>query len=99
MNWRLATALSMALLAGCADSKNGSGTAVSDNTKAPPAIVCKQCEVTFVRNADSKTIAYSAHKEMECWDCRTVAENYFATGKTEHACASCNSKMQACEAH
>jgi hypothetical protein len=37
---------------------------------------------------------------MTCPECRTAAENFFATGKLEHACKTCGpDALKVCEKH
>jgi hypothetical protein len=91
-----------ALVAGCQDSKPVPATS-ADTAAVAKAIACEKCQITYVQSpidaGKGKIVGYSTHKEMECWDCRSVAENFFAAGKMKHTCASCDSTMQTCEAH
>jgi hypothetical protein len=69
---------------------------------AQTAVTCTKCEITWVRDPQTqkgRVVGYSSRKVMECPDCRSAAENFFATGKLEHTCKSCGDTMQACEMH
>jgi hypothetical protein len=89
-----------AFLAGCASSGNGSDSAAAASPST--AVTCSKCQVTYVQQPVSngkRIIGYTTKPEMECPDCRSVAQNFFTSGKLEHTCAHCGVTMQTCEAH
>jgi hypothetical protein len=89
---------------GCSsnNSQPATSAAISDQ-----AVTCDKCKTTWVSvphyatgNPSRAVVAYSEHKEMTCPECRTAAENFFATGKLEHACKTCGpDALKVCEKH
>jgi hypothetical protein len=48
----------------------------------------------------NKVVGYAGKQSHECPDCKSAAENFFATGKLEHTCKTCGADaLQACERH
>ena len=86
--------------AGCQSNKPAMASA--DATPGA-AVMCSKCQTTWVklpRTEKGRIVAYSARKSMVCPDCRTAAENFFATGKMEHTCATCGpDAMEVCKMH
>lgn len=84
-----------ALASGCSTTN---GTAAK--AEQPPAVMCAKCETTWVRSTHriNKTTVYSRHKKMVCPGCASAAENFFKTGKLEHACKTCGDSLSACPA-
>jgi uncharacterized UBP type Zn finger protein len=88
------------LAAGCQADKK------ADHAMGAPAgqaVTCDKCKVTWVKVADKtdkgRIVSYSSKKSMECPDCKTAVENFFATGKLEHTCKTCGSDLTICESH
>jgi hypothetical protein len=44
-------------------------------------------------------VGYTSRKVMECPDCKTAVQNFFETGKLEHACTHCQGTMEVCDSH
>ena len=88
------------VLAGCAST---APAASANNAVSNKAITCEKCQVTYVQVSDKndkgRIIGYSNKKQMECPDCKSAVENFFATGKFQHACKTCGDSMDICEAH
>ena len=87
-------------LTGCANG--GNPPSASAQTSAN-AVKCSKCEVTYVKvpvkNEKNRVIGYTSKQQMECADCKSAAENFFATGKLEHTCTHCQGSMEVCEGH
>jgi hypothetical protein len=100
-----ATAVAATLLAvGCqtTPAQPQPSTAAAATTQPVMAVVCTKCEITWVKvpqTQKGRIVGYSTKQAMECPDCRTAVENFFATGKLEHTCKSCGETMQTCEMH
>lgn len=81
----------------------GCQTAPATHTMASEAVQCDTCKVTWVKvpqhRGKSGIVSYSSIKKMECPDCRNAVQNFFETGKFEHACKACGGNMARCEAH
>jgi hypothetical protein len=77
----------------------------SSATTAPAAasaVTCSKCEITWVKSPETqkgRVVGYSTKPTMECPDCRSAAENFFASGNLQHTCKSCGETMQGCEMH
>jgi protein-arginine kinase activator protein McsA len=87
-----------AFISGCQSSGPKSNAAASTQ-----AVACSQCKVTYVKVPDTggkgRIMGYRTMKRMECPECRTAAENFFATGKLERTCKLCGDSMEMCEGH
>ena len=100
MSTRLAALCAAAtIVVGCAANQ----TAQSTMTETPKAVACEKCETTWVKlpiEQKGRVVAYSTRKSMECPDCISAVNNFFATGKLQHACATCGpDAMKICESH
>lgn len=62
------------------------------------AVMCPKCEAVWVKEKRTigKMTVYVSKKKMTCDDCKSAVENFFATGKLEHACKTCGD-LVACE--
>src|SRR5262245_41456510 len=64
------------------------------------AAMCPNCETVWVHEVQavgkSRIMTYTAKSHMECPDCRSAATNFFATGRLEHACATCGGTLERC---
>lgn len=92
------TGIAGLLAAGC-QTTGSQGAAPSTQ-----GVTCDKCKVTYVQvpvpaGKGSPIRAYKSQKTMECPDCKSAAENFFATGKFQHACKSCGDSMYVCESH
>lgn len=92
---------SAALVAvGCQSNKPATTSADAVSSEA---VACAKCQTTWVqlpRTEKGRVVAYSARKSMVCPDCRTAAQNFFATGKMVHSCATCGpDAMEVCKMH
>jgi len=87
------------ILAGCATT-GGTAPAAGPSTQA---VSCSKCEVTYVKvpTQDNKGrfIGYTNRPDMECPDCKTAVQTFFATGELKHSCAHCQGTMQVCDSH
>ena len=87
------------LLAGC---QSGGAKAASADAMSTKGVMCSKCQVTYVQLPNSqknRVVGYSTRKSMECPECKSAAENFFATGKLEHTCKLCGDSMAVCESH
>ena len=91
----VAAILGACVLAGCAMSGNRQ-TATAPSTQA---VMCSKCQVTWVKVPAQygKVTAFTTHKSMVCPDCKSAAQNFFATGKMSHTCKTCGETMELCE--
>ncbi len=84
--------------AGCQSNK----PATADATPGE-AVMCAKCQTTWVklpRTEKGRVVAYTTRKGMVCPDCKSAAENFFATGKMENTCATCGpDAMEVCKMH
>ena len=95
------------LAAGCESmggKDDGGGSVSAAGGAGNEAVTCAKCDVTWVKapvtNDKGRIIAYTTKKSHECPDCRSAVENFFATGKMQHACATCGENaLEKCEAH
>lgn len=73
-------------------------TAGGEKTRA-----CSKCAVTYVKvaqtDARGRVVRYTSHPHMKCPECKTALQNFFATGKLQHACTHCPAAMETCDAH
>jgi ABC-type Fe3+-hydroxamate transport system substrate-binding protein len=91
----------LALLMGCQSQSDGQKTAAAQSVNSP-ALTCAKCQVTYVKVPTvqkNRVVAYTTRKSMECPDCRSAAENFFATGKLQHTCKTCGDNLEICESH
>ena len=86
---------------GC--QSNGGSHATASAGTATQAVSCSKCQVTWVKQPitagggkDWKVLGYTSRKSHECPDCRTAVNNFFTTGKLEHACKTCGDAMEVC---
>jgi len=89
----------IALLAGC---QSGGSKAAENTGMSSQALMCSKCQVTYVQQpieGKNRVIGYSTRKTMECPDCKSAAENFFATGEFQHTCKTCGGNMSICESH
>lgn len=99
--------IALALLTALGGCQSAPATGTGENAVAEPgekALACAKCETTWVnvpiRGKAHRIIAYSPRKQMHCPDCVSAAENFFKTGRLEHACATCGpDAMKVCNAH
>lgn len=91
------------LLVGCQSNGNANHSEAMAGGPSTQAVTCEKCKVTWVKvpktNQKGHVISYTQRKSMECPDCRSAVENFFATGKLEHSCKTCGSNLEICEAH
>lgn len=97
----LAVPLALAMLVvGC---KTANKPAQAADSGVAPAVACNKCQVTWVkipRVEKGRAVAYTTHKSMVCPDCKSAAENFFATGKLAHTCKTCGPEaMEICAQH
>ena len=87
---------------GCMSNSKPSPDAMA-GTPSNDAVACDKCKVTFVKNPETnqkgRVIGYTEKKQMVCPECKSAAENMFATGKMEHTCKACGGNMTACAVH
>ena len=90
-------------LVGCQSSEQ---PMAASHTMSSQAVQCDKCKTTIVNAPHTVSggqggdiTVYSSHKEMDCPDCKSAAQNFFATGKLEHACKTCGGNMVPCEGH
>ena len=62
------------------------------------AVFCPKCETVWVKTPRNvgKTTVYVKTKKMECPDCKTAVQSFFAGGKFEHTCGTCG-ELVACQ--
>ena len=87
-------------LAGCQSS--GQAAAAPSHEMEPMAARCDGCKVTIVKTKvynGRNSFTFRDTSKMECPDCKDAVENFFATGKLQHACKACGGNMVACEGH
>jgi hypothetical protein len=90
------------LLAGCASEPKQ--TTATTRTQPAQGVRCEKCQVTWTQVPNDvgkgRIVGYTTRKTMECPDCRSAVQNFFATGKLEHTCATCGpDAMQICDVH
>ena len=72
-------------------------------TPTDQGVACDKCETVWVHNPEvnqkGHVVGYSDKKQMTCPDCRSMAENFFTTGKMEHTCNACGGNMSGCAMH
>ena len=90
------------VLAGCQAA--GNGPPQSTLVNSDKGLTCAKCETTWVKMADrsgkgGRVVGYSWVKKDVCPDCRNAVDNFFATGKLQHACKTCGDNMKVCETH
>lgn len=89
--------LAAVTLAACQTTPSGSAMGSSK------AVKCSKCEVTYVNvptvSDKNRAIGYQTKGKMECPECKTAAENFFATGKLGHSCTHCGTTLETCEGH
>src|SRR5262245_29070488 len=85
---------------GCQSMGTDSSTASASDAQG---VSCAKCQVTWVKvpqTAKGRIVGYYNKKSMECPECRSAVENFFATGKLEHACKVCGpDAMEICKTH
>ena len=90
-----------ALLPGCqSDNTPPQSTLVA----ATQGVTCTKCQTTWVKvpytsGARYKVTSYTWAKRDACPDCKNAVDNFFATGKLEHACKTCGESMEVCRTH
>ena len=89
-------------LAGCQSSNEAA--APPSHEMSAMAGHCDGCKVTWVKEQQTdrkgiRILGYRETQKMECPDCKGAMENFFATGKMEHACKACGGNMVPCEGH
>src|SRR4051794_12911371 len=76
--------------AGCAATAPAT---TANDAVSGKAVTCEKCQVTYAQVPDtagkSRIVGYKTQKSMECPDCKTAAQNFFATGKLQHTCKTC----------
>ncbi len=89
------------LLVGC--QSGGAAQAPVSHEMASGAVQCDTCKVTWVKVPEygkgMRITGYTTRKEMECPECKSAVENFFATGNLKHECKACGGNMAVCEAH
>ncbi len=62
------------------------------------AVMCAKCESVWVKSPRvvGKATIYVSTKKMACDECKSAIENFFTSGKLEHACGNCGD-LVACE--
>jgi hypothetical protein len=83
--------------AGCASNPPPPSAASSTQ-----GVTCSKCLVTWVKVPDTakgRVVGYTSRKSMVCPDCKDAVNNFFATGKLQHTCATCGDSMDICNAH
>ena len=79
------------------------GTQAAAEPASTQAVTCDKCKVTYVkvpiRGGKSRVVGYRSEKRMECPDCKSAAENFFATGQWQHTCKTCGDSIEVCKAH
>jgi hypothetical protein len=95
MKSAMAIATVFALTAGMHVS---SARAADDDATKEEAVSCPKCETVWVKEPRQigKIKVFVSKKKMNCAECKTAVENFFATGKLEHACKTCGD-LVACE--
>jgi hypothetical protein len=92
--------IGVTVAAGCQGMAKNSSAVDAPSTQA---VACSKCKVTYVRvpatGPRARTVRYTTEKRMECPDCRSAAENFFATGKLQHTCKHCGDTLEICESH
>ena len=93
---------SAVVLAGCASTGANAGPAAAAGPSTQ-AVSCTKCQATYVKvpGSDPKGhfLGYTSRTRMECPDCKTAAQNFFATGQLRHACTHCDGTMEVCDSH
>ena len=88
-------------VAGC--QSTGASQATASTPPLDKAVACSKCEVTYVKvpvdGGKGRIVGYSTKKTMECPDCKSAVENFFATGELKHTCRTCGDTMSMCETH
>jgi hypothetical protein len=90
----------VALFAGCQDT-GGHADHADHAALSDKAVMCSKCQVTYFQDSLGKgsPVKYQTSK-MECPDCKSAAENFFATGKAVHDCKTCGpDALKVCELH
>ena len=85
-------------------SEGGAATQpVRAGVPSTQGVTCSKCQVTYVQvptnDGKGRFQGYTTRKDMECPDCKTAVENFFETGKLQHACTYCQGTMEVCESH
>lgn len=92
-------AAALLLAAGCQANK----PATASEEMAKDAVMCSKCETTWVKvpvTQKGRVVAYSSRKSMTCPDCKSMAENFFTTGKLQHTCPTCGpDALDVCRMH
>jgi hypothetical protein len=89
------------LAAGCQDTGGGHANHMTGAGVSDKAVMCSKCQVTYFQDSLGKgsPVKYTSSK-MECPECKSAAENYFATGTMAHACKACGpDALTVCELH
>ena len=80
--------------------------AQSNPTVSKEGVSCDKCQTTWVQipnraagRQGGEVVGYSTQKSHACPDCKSAAENFFATGKLEHACKTCGGNTEVCQQH
>jgi protein-arginine kinase activator protein McsA len=96
--WTLFTASGL-FIVGCQANR----TQAAAEPASTQALMCDKCKVTYVQvpvtGGKTRVVGYQSEKRMECPDCKTAAENFFTTGKFQHACKTCGDSIEVCKAH
>lgn len=95
------------LTAGCESTDKGDADHAGHHgamaTADDQAVTCDKCKVTWrkVPQTDKgRVVGYRTSKSHECPDCRNAVDNFFATGKLQHTCATCGENaLEVCKTH
>lgn len=91
------------LLGGCASGGNPGAANATTGAPSKQAVACSKCQVTYVQvptnDGKGRAQASTTRKSMECADCKTAVQNFFETGKLQHACTHCQGTMEVCDSH
>lgn len=78
----------------------------ADAAATDQSVACSKCQTTWVKEKQivghpSRTTNYIIRnkQKMTCADCQTAVDNFFATGKLQHACKACGGDMKPCQKH
>jgi len=86
-------------VAGCQSTP----TQAANESASKEALTCDKCKTTYVKvpvtGGKTRVVGYRSEKRMECPDCKTAAENFFATGNWQHTCKTCGDAIEVCKAH
>ena len=108
-HWALGALIALGTFAaGCQSYGSGKKDVESAAASSPPsALHCEKCKVAWMKvpvttgsGKAGQVTSYRTTKSMECPDCRSMAQNFFSSGKLEHTCSSCGpNAMEVCKTH